>query len=61
MRATTSQARGLGEAICREFRLGLSPGRGLARKAREKGFTRDELPAAGLDERRAATTTSRAG
>ena len=32
--------RGLGEAVCREFRLGLSPGSGLARKAREKGFTR---------------------
>jgi DNA primase len=44
--------RGLGEAVCREFRLGLSPGDGLARKAREKGFTRDELRAAGLTNAR---------
>jgi DNA primase len=40
--------RGLGEEIAREFRLGLSPGRGLAEKARERGFTLDELKAAGL-------------
>jgi DNA primase len=40
--------RGLGEEIAREFRLGLSPGKGLAAKAREKGFTVDELRAAGL-------------
>jgi DNA primase len=40
--------RGLGEDISKEFRLGLSPGRGLAEKAAEKGFTRDELRAAGL-------------
>ena len=40
--------RGLGEEISREFRLGLSPGRGLAQKALEKGFTRDELRGAGL-------------
>jgi DNA primase len=40
--------RGLGEEIAREFRLGLSPGKGLAAKAREKGFTADELRAAGL-------------
>jgi DNA primase len=40
--------RGLGEAIAREFRLGLSPGQGLAEKAAERGFTRDELRAAGL-------------
>ena len=39
--------RGLGEGA-REFRLGLSPGRGLAEKAAEKGFTTDELRAAGL-------------
>jgi DNA primase len=45
--------RGLGEATCREFRLGLSPrGTTLARKAREKGFTNDELAAAGLVTRR---------
>ena len=41
-------ARGLGEEVAKEFRLGLSPGRGLAEKAREKGFTTDELRAAGL-------------
>jgi DNA primase len=40
--------RGLGEAVTREFRLGLSPGRGLAEKVAEKGFTADELRAAGL-------------
>ena len=40
--------RGLGEEIAREFRLGLSPGRGLAEKAAERGFTRDELRGAGL-------------
>jgi DNA primase len=40
--------RGLGEEICREFRLGLSPGNGLAQKARQKGFSADELRAAGL-------------
>ena len=40
--------RGLGEAVSREFRLGLSPGEGLAAKARERGFTREELQAAGL-------------
>ena len=40
--------RGLGEAACREFRLGLSPGHGLAQKARERGFTLEELRAAGL-------------
>jgi DNA primase len=40
--------RGLGEGIAKEFRLGLSPGRGLAEKARERGFTLDELKWAGL-------------
>src|SRR5918998_4194428 len=40
--------RGLRQDVCREFRLGLSPGRGLADKAREKGFTPDELRRAGL-------------
>jgi DNA primase len=40
--------RGLGEEICREFRLGLSPaGATLARKAREK-FSAEDLSAAGL-------------
>jgi DNA primase len=47
------ESRRLGEEVCREFRLGLSPAGGkLARKAREKGFTREELAAAGLLSRR---------
>jgi DNA primase len=46
------ESRGLGEAVCREFRLGLSPGDGLARKAQEKGFTREELRGAGLTNAR---------
>ena len=45
-------SRGLGEEIAKEFRLGLSPGQGLAAKAREKGFTAEELSAAGLTQRR---------
>jgi DNA primase len=46
-------SRGLGEDVCREFRLGLSPlGGTLAKKAREKGFTQEELAAAGLVTRR---------
>ena len=44
--------RGLGEEVCHEFKLGLSPGDGLARKAQEKGFTPDELRAAGLTNAR---------
>jgi DNA primase len=40
--------RGLGEEIAKEFRLGLSPGRGLAEKAKERGFTLDDLKSAGL-------------
>src|SRR4029450_1046400 len=40
--------RGLGEDVAKEFRLGLAPGKGLAEKARERGFTLDELKAAGL-------------
>ena len=44
--------RGLGEQVCKEFRLGLSPESGLARKAREKGFTAAELRAAGLTNAR---------
>ena len=46
------ESRGLGEPVCREFKLGLSPGSGLAEKAREKGFTRDELRGAGLTNAR---------
>jgi DNA primase len=45
--------RGLGEEICREFRLGLAPEGGLlTRKAGEKGFTPDELREAGLSRQR---------
>jgi DNA primase len=42
------ESRGLGEEVCREFRLGLAPGHGLAAKAREKGFSVGDLRAAGL-------------
>jgi DNA primase len=46
-------SRGLGDEICKTFRLGLSPGGDtLTRKAREKGFTSSELAAAGLVTRR---------
>jgi DNA primase len=45
--------RGLGEAVCREFRLGFALGGDLlVRKARERGFTPAELQAAGLAGRR---------
>jgi DNA primase len=45
--------RGLREEVCREYRLGLAlGGTTLARKAAERGFTRDELAAAGLINRR---------
>jgi DNA primase len=45
--------RSLGEEVCREFRLGVAPGGDLlARRARERGFTLDELRAAGLVNRR---------
>jgi DNA primase len=46
------ESRGLGEDVCREFRLGLSPGTGLAQKAEQRGFTREELRAAGLTNAR---------
>jgi DNA primase len=42
------ETRGLGEAMCRDFRLGLSPGQGLTAKARQKGFSIGDLRAAGL-------------
>ncbi len=45
-------SRNLGEAVAKEFRLGLSPGRGLAAKAKEKGFVDAELRAAGLVNQR---------
>jgi DNA primase len=45
--------RGLGEEVCREFRLGLSPGGSLLpEKARAKGYAPQELAAAGLVNRR---------
>ncbi len=46
------ESRGLRPEICREFRLGLSPGTGLAKKAQEKGFTTAELRAACLTNQR---------
>jgi DNA primase len=46
-------SRGLGEEVCREFRLGLSPGGSrLVPKAREKEFTLEEIRSAGLANRR---------
>jgi DNA primase len=45
--------RGLSEEVCRDFRLGLSPGGDqLAVKARAKGYSHEELVAAGLINRR---------
>jgi DNA primase len=45
--------RGLKEEVCREYRLGLAlGGNRLTRKALERGFTREELTAAGLANRR---------
>jgi DNA primase len=45
--------RGLGEDVCREYRLGLAlGGTTLTRRALERGFTREELLAAGLVSRR---------
>jgi DNA primase len=46
------EGRGLAADVCREFRLGLSPGTGLAQKAQQKGFTREELRRAGLTNAR---------
>src|SRR5439155_22126332 len=45
--------RGRGEEICRTLRLGFAPGgQTLAQKAAERGFTQEELLAAGLVNRR---------
>jgi len=45
--------RGLGEEVCRLFRLGFAPGGPtLARRARQEGFGSDELVATGLVNRR---------
>jgi DNA primase len=42
-------SRGLGEDVCKKFRLGYAPGGAtLARGAQKEGFTRDELMGAGL-------------
>jgi DNA primase len=47
------RGRGLGEEICREYRLGLAPGGAtVGPKAQAKGFTAAELAAAGLVNRR---------
>ena len=47
------ESRGLGEEVCRQYRLGLAArGATLARKAGERGFTRQELSGAGLANRR---------
>ena len=55
------ESRGLGEAVCREFRLGLSPGTGLAQKARAEGLHHRRAAREPGSRTRAATTTSRSG
>jgi DNA primase len=46
-------SRGLGEEICREFRLGLAPGGAtLCTRAVAEGYSREELSSAGLANRR---------
>jgi DNA primase len=46
-------SRGLGEEVCKQFRLGYAPGGPtLARRALQEGYTREELLAAGLANRR---------
>ena len=45
--------RGLGDEVCREFRLGYAPGGGrLAARAVQEGYTQEELLAVGLANRR---------
>lgn len=52
-RAYLLEERGFTEEVCREFRLGLSPGgTGLVKAAAGQGFTADELLGAGLANRR---------
>jgi DNA primase catalytic core len=47
------ESRGLGEEICREFRLGLAPGGAtLCKRAIAEGYSREELSSAGLANRR---------
>ncbi len=46
-------SRGLGEEVCREFRLGYAPGGAqLAGRARQEGYADEELLAVGLSNRR---------
>ncbi|HUZ16190.1 MAG TPA: DNA primase [Gaiellaceae bacterium] len=46
-------SRGLGEEVCREFRLGYAPGGGqLTGRARQEGYSQEELLAVGLANRR---------
>ncbi len=46
-------SRGLGEDVCREFRLGYAPGGArLASRALQEGYTQEELLAVGLANRR---------
>jgi DNA primase catalytic core len=47
------ESRGLGEETCRQFRLGLAPGGAtLVKRALAEGYSREELLAAGLANRR---------
>jgi DNA primase len=47
------KGRGLGEEVCKQFRLGIAPGGPtLARRALQEGFEPEELLAAGLANRR---------
>jgi DNA primase len=47
------ESRGLGDEVCRQFRLGYAPGGPtLTRRAAQEGFGSDELLAAGLANRR---------
>jgi DNA primase len=47
------ESRGLGEQVCRAFRLGYAPGGAtLARGAQKEGFTRDDLLGTGLGNSR---------
>jgi DNA primase len=47
------EGRGLGEEVCRQFRLGYAPGGPmLAKRARQEGFGSDEILSAGLANRR---------
>src|SRR4051812_19624019 len=46
-------SRGLGEKVCREFRIGYAPGGGqLTGRARQEGYSQEELLAVGLANRR---------